>query len=344
MLYFQCDYVDGAHPALLKRLAETNADRTPGYGLDPYCENARALIRHACGKPDADVRFLVGGTQANATVIASILRPHQGALTAESGHIACHETGAIEATGHKVLPLPSSDGTITGAQVEAYYRAHMDSGVSEHMVQPGMVYISFPTEPGTLYSKKQLTELSDACRRCGLPLYLDGARLGYGLASPANDLTLPEIAELCDIFYIGGTKCGAAFGEAVVITKESLKQDFRYAIKQHGGLLAKGRLLGIQFEALFTDDLYFKICRKAVTQALRIRRALEQKGLPLYGDSPTNQQFALLTDDQLAYFEKKYYLDVWERMDDGRPIVRFCTCWATPDEDVDELIQDIKAL
>ncbi len=344
MMYFQCDYVDGAHPALLKRLVETNSHRTSGYGLDPYCENARALIRRACGNPDVDVHFLVGGTQTNMTVIASILRPHQGVLAAETGHITCHETGAIEALGHKILALPSADGTITSAQVEAYYRDHLDSGVSEHTVQPGMVYISFPTEPGTLYTKAQLKELSDTCRRCGLPLYLDGARLAYGLAAPDNDLTLPDIAELCDIFYIGGTKCGAAFGEAVVITKDSLKKDFRYAIKQHGGMLAKGRLLGIQFEALFADGLYFHLCRNAVEQALRIRQALEEKGIPPYISSHTNQQFALLTKDQLAHLEKKYYLGIWDRTVEGRPIVRFCTCWATPDEEVDELTRDIKAL
>lgn len=344
MLYFQCDYIDGAHPDVFRRLAETNADRTVGYGEDPYCQQARELIRAACGAPQADVHFLVGGTQTNLAVIASILRPHQGVICADAGHIACHETGAIEATGHKVLALPSPDGLLSPAQVESFCRAHFENPVREHMVQPGMVYISLPTEGGSLYSKAHLTELSEVCRRWKLPLYLDGARLGYGLSAPANDLTLEDLARLTDLFYIGGTKCGAAFGEALVICKEEWKKDFRYVIKQRGGMLAKGRLLGVQFQALFTDNLYFKICAHAVEQALRIRQALEEKGLPLWGNSPTNQQFVLLTQEQLDQFQRFCCPDVWEWTPEGLAFTRFCTCWATPEEDVDALIARIREM
>ena len=274
MISFQCDYLVGAHPKILQRLNETNWEATPGYGCDRYCESAKKRIQAACAAPDADVHFLVGGTQTNTTVIASILRPHQGVLCAEEGHIACHETGAIESTGHKVLPLPSSDGRITAGQVEKILREDRSCEIREHMVQPGMLYLSFPTESGAIYSKKELADLYNVCHRYGIPLYIDGARLGYGLASPRNDLTLPELAALCDIFYIGGTKCGALFGEAVVIRREALKRDFRYFIKQRGGMLAKGRLLGIQFDVLFEDGLYFSICREAVTQALRDRTSV----------------------------------------------------------------------
>lgn len=344
VLYFNSDYLEGGHPRILEKLAGTNLEQTPGYGADQYCESAREKIKVACGCPDADVHFLVGGTQANLTVIASVLRPYQGVLTAAEGHIACHETGAIEATGHKVLPLHSTDGTITGEQVAAYCEEHFGSGIREHLVQPGMVYISFPTESGTLYSKKQLAELSQVCRRYGLPLYLDGARLGYALASPHNDLTLADIAKLCDVFYIGGTKCGALFGEAVVITKNELKKDFRYMIKQRGGMLAKGRLLGIQFDTLFTDNLYLGICGAAVRYALDIRQAFADMGVEFYGHSLTNQQFPILTDAQLARFDRKYVYEVWTRLDDGRTVVRFCTSWATRKEDVEALIADIHAM
>ena len=246
MIYFQCDYAEGCHPKILEALTRTNLEQTPGYSVDDHCSHARQLIREACGQPEADVHFLVGGTQTNTTVIASILRPYQGALCADTGHINCHETGAIEATGHKVLPLPNTDGMISGDQVRDYCKAHWADGSHEHVVQPGLVYISYPTESGTLYSKVQLEDLSAACKEWNLPLFIDGARLGYGLTSPACDMTLQELAALCDVFYIGGTKCGALFGEAVVITNPELKRDFRYSIKRHGGMLAKGRLLGIQ--------------------------------------------------------------------------------------------------
>ena len=344
MTYFQCDYVEGCHPAILQKLTETNWEQTPGYGADPYCASAREKIRAACARPEAEVHFLVGGTQANTTVIASLLRPHQGVISAESGHIACHETGAIEATGHKVLPLPTADGTLTAAQVDACCRAHFESDVSEHMVQPGMVYISHPTENGTLYTRAQLEELAAVCRRWDLPLYLDGARLGYGLASPESDLALPDLARLCDVFYIGGTKCGALFGEAVVIANPARGRDFRYFLKQHGGLWAKGRLLGLQFDALFTDGLYESICGAAVAQARQIRAAFLAAGIELYFDSPTNQQFFVLTAAQCAQLGRDFAFETWAELPGGRRAVRFCTSWATQPAAVAALCAAIAAL
>lgn len=344
MVYFQCDYVEGGHPKILERMTETNMQQMTGYGLDGFCDSARARIREACGNAEADVHFLMGGTQTNLVAISSVLRPYQGVLTAAEGHIACHETGAIEATGHKVLPLPSADGTITGQQVADYCQEHYESESREHTVMPGMVYVSFPTESGTLYSKKQLTELSESCHAHGLPLYLDGARLGYGLAAPDNDLTLEDIAGLCDLFYIGGTKCGALFGEALVITNDAYKKDIRYAIKQRGAMLAKGWLLGLQFDVLFTDGLYQRICRRAVEDALRIRRAFEEAGIALYGSSKTNQQFAVLSREQLAALEGKYVYETWCRYDETHQVVRFCTSWGTTQENVEALIRDIQAL
>jgi len=344
MIYFQCDYAEGCHPRLLEALSKTNMAQTPGYGEDDFCASAREKIRAACQAPEADVHFLVGGTQTNTTVIASILKSYQGALCAETGHINCHETGAIEATGHKVLPLPSQDGTITGAQVREAYQAHHSSPSHEHIVQPGMVYISYPTESGTLYSKSQLTELYETCQELHLPLFIDGARLGYGLTAPACDMTLPELARLCDVFYIGGTKCGALFGEAVVIMNPALKQDFRYHIKQRGGMLAKGRLLGVQFDALFTDNLYFDICRQANEYAQAIISAFEAAGIPAAMVSPTNQQFVILTKAQQDALGEKYAWEEWEPLPDGRDMVRFCTSWATQKENVDALIEDISHL
>ncbi len=344
MIYFQCDYVEGCHPKILDKLNQTNMEQTPGYGTDKYSESARKKIQDACGIPEAQVHFLVGGTQTNLTVIASLLRPWQGVLSPETGHINCHETGAIEASGHKVLSLPSQDGTITGEQVRQYCLEHFGSEIREHTIQPGMVYISYPTENGTLYTKAQLSELKEACREYSLPLFIDGARLGYGLTSPDSDLTLQDVAQLSDIFYIGGTKCGALFGEAVVIPNPNLVQDFRYMIKQRGGMLAKGRLLGLQFDTLFTDGLYFEICKKAVRQALAIREAFVEKKIPLYGASRTNQQFVVLTSQQMEKLGEKYAYEVWGPDGDGRTIVRFCTSWATRDEDVSALIEDIQRL
>lgn len=344
MIRFECDYAEGAHEQIIKRLVETNEEQTPGYGMDEHCEKARTYIKEACQADTADVHFLVGGTQTNTTIIASILRPHQGAIAAESGHIAVHETGAIEATGHKVLTLPGFDGKITAAQVKEAYDAHWSDVNHEHVVQPGLVYISHPTEYGTTYTKSELEALSQVCRACNLPLVMDGARLGYGLAAPDSELTLQDIAALCDVFYIGGTKVGALMGEAVVITNDALKKDFRYFIKQHGGMLAKGRLLGIQFETLFEDGLYYDISRHAIDMAMRIKEAFTQKGFTFRYPSSTNQQFPIVPNDMLTKLAEKYSYSYWEKADDNHSVVRFCTSWATKAENVDALIKDIKSL
>lgn len=343
MIHFECDYTEGAHPNILKRLVETNMVQTIGYGVDEICESARMKIRKTIHQENADIHFLVGGTQANLTVIDAVLRPYQGVISAESGHINVHETGAIEACGHKVLTLESSDGTITGTQVENMMELHLKDDAMEHTVQPGLVYISFPTENGTLYSKKQLTELYQSCQKYQLPLFIDGARLGYGLASPDNDLTIQDIARLSDVFYIGGTKVGALFGEAVVITKDILKKDFRYMIKQKGGMLAKGRLLGIQFDELFTKDLYFEISKHAIQLAMQIREACKENHLPLAFESPTNQQFLLLTEEQTKTLEEQFVVSHIEKRENMN-VIRLCTSWATTQENVDLLVSVLKTL
>ena len=342
MIRFECDYTTGAHPKILEALVSTNGEATPGYGVDEHCEHARDMLRALCQAPEAGVHFLVGGTQANTTVIAAILRPHQGVLCAETGHINVHESGAIEATGHKVLGLPASEGKITAGQIDLYCQEHFDNAAWEHMVQPGMVYLSLPTELGTVYTLAELEEISAVCRRRELPLFVDGARLACGLA--ASDAELPDLARLCDVFYLGGTKAGLLFGEAVVITNPNIDHDFRYLIKQHGGMLAKGRLLGGQFEAFLEDGLFLDIGKKEVSQALRLRRAFEEKGYPLFVNSPTNQQFPVLPDGHMAALEKNYSFEVWEKTDEGHTAVRFCTSWSTADEDVDALIADIQKL
>ena len=345
LIYFNCDYTEGCHPNILKRLCETNMMQTVGYGEDEICDLARAKIRKACGREDVDVHFLVGGTQTNATVIAAILRPHQGALSADTGHINVHETGAVEATGHKVLPLPSTpDGKITAEQVENAYLAHVNDASFEHMVQPKLVYISLPTENGGLYSKAELTALHDVCTRCGLYLFIDGARLGYGLCDEGNDLDLPAIASLCDAFYIGGTKVGALFGEALVLRHDALKEDFRYIAKQKGGRLAKGRLLGIQFLELFRDGLYFRLGAHADRLAVMLRDFCRARGLALPVASGTNQQFVTMPDYVLDELGKKYGFAYLRREDPSHSTVRFCTSWATREEDVRELMADIGRL
>jgi threonine aldolase len=342
MIRLECDYSEGAHPRIMERLLQSNLEQTIGYGEDSYCERAADLIKQACGTPAADVHFLVGGTQTNTTVISSILRPHQGVIAAESGHINVHESGAIEATGHKVLALPSADGKIRAAQVEALCLEHVNDPSREHMVQPGMVYISQSTEKGTIYSCSELREVHKVCRRYDLPLFLDGARLGYALAAEGNDLELEEIARVCDVFYIGGTKVGALFGEAVVITREQLKKDFRYQIKQKGGMLAKGRLLGIQFETLFQDNLYFEISKHAVDLALQLREGLKKMGYTFLSESPTNQQFPILPDPLLSYLEKDYVFSFWAKPNDKQTAVRICTSWATPGQHIKQLLEDIR--
>ena len=338
MIRFDSDYLEGCLPEILTRLTATNLEQSVGYGEDPHCAAAREKIRVAIGRPDAEVHFLVGGTQTNATVISALLKPYQGVLCAESGHINVHETGAIEHGGHKVLALPAEAGKISAAQVDEAFAAHRDDPNREHMVQPGMVYLSFPSEMGTLYSKAELTAIADVCHRWGQPLFIDGARLGYGLASPSCDLTLPEIANLADVFYIGGTKQGALFGEAVVFCNPALANEFRYSIKQNGGMLAKGRLLGIQFETLFTDGLYLKAAREAIDQAFRLRDGLRAKGYAFLCDSPTNQQFPILEDKQIEALRAGFGFEFWQRIDATHGAVRFCTSWATAPEAVDALL------
>ncbi len=341
MIYFNCDYNEGAHQNVLDAISNTNMVQSAGYGHDEYCEKARNLICDLCGNPELYVQFLVGGTQTNLTLIASALRPHQGVLCAELGHINVHETGAIEGCGHKVLALPSTDGKVTPDQVEEAYRLHVECDTPEHTVQPKMVYISNPTEVGTIYSKKELEDLSEVCKKNGLYLYIDGARLGYGLTAKGNDLDLPSIAKLCDAFYIGGTKIGALFGEAIVISNPALKEDFRYIIKQKGGLLAKGRLLGIQFYELLKDGLYFKISEHANAMAEKIKQALTKMGYDFLVDSPTNQLFVLMPDEKIEELSKKYSLSYDHRVDERTSCVRICTSWATKEENVDLLVQDI---
>lgn len=342
MIQFQCDYNEGCAQEILDLLIKTNMEQHVGYGEDAHCEKARQLIRQACESPEADVHFLVGGTQANATVISSVLRPHQGVIAASTGHIAVHETGAIEHGGHKVLALQALNGKITASQIKDCLIAHQQEDGPEHMVQPGMVYISYPTEYGTLYSREELEEISRICHDSQIPLFIDGARLGYGLTSHACDLTLPQLAHLADVFYIGGTKQGALFGEAVVIQQPSLKKDFRYFIKQGGGMLAKGRLLGIQFEALMTNNLYFRLARHANDMAALIREAFQQQGFEEAVPSPTNQLFYILPNDDLKRLEQKFILSPWGHPDAEHTIVRFCTSWATKPENVQALISAIK--
>ena len=341
MIRFDCDYLEGAHPAILQKLMETNLDQTIGYGVDPYCEAAAEKIRAACACPGAAVHFLVGGTQTNTTVIYSLLRPWEGVLSADTGHVNCHESGAIEGTGHKVIALPGRDGKLTAEMVENAFAAWKADASWEHIVKPGMVYISHPTETGTLYTLSELTALSETCRRLRLPLYLDGARLGYGLAAGDADITLPDVARLCDVFYIGGTKVGALFGEALVLPDPALIPDIRPLIKQRGGLLAKGRLLGIQFDVLFTDDLYFKLGKYAMDLAKILREGFAAKGYSFMCDSPTNQQFPILSAEQIARLSKDFSFDDYGPADAHHRYVRFCTSWATTEENVQRLLQAI---
>lgn len=336
--HFDSDYMEGAHPKILERLMATNMEKTPGYGSDNYCESAKNKIRSACECPDAEVHFLVGGTQTNATVIDAILANYQGVLAAETGHIAVHEAGAIEASGHKILTLPHHLGKISAAAVREYLEKFYADGTYTHMVMPGMVYISHPTEYGTLYTAEELAALYEVCQDYEIPLFVDGARLGYGLMATNTDISLPFLAKHCDVFYIGGTKVGALFGEAVVCTKPGLMKQFFTVIKQHGALLAKGRLLGIQFDTLFTDDLYFHIARHAIVMAEQLKEALVSKGYSLFIDSPTNQQFVVLENDKMKELSEKVTFSIWEPVDENHTAVRFATSWATKEEDLKCLI------
>ena len=338
MLYFLSDYTEGAHPKVLERLAETNLISQPGYGEDRFCAAAREKIRAACEKPGADVYFLVGGTQTNAVAIASLLNRWEGVIAAQTGHIGVHEAGAIEFTGHKVLALPGEKGKLAAQTVADYCRAFYADETHEHMPFPGMVYISQPTELGTLYSRAELEALHEVCGAYGMRLFLDGARLGYGLMSPDCDMTLPELCEHCDLFTIGGTKVGALCGEALVFPKGDMPEHFATMVKQQGAMLAKGRLLGVQFDALFTEGLYFEIGRHAISLAMKLKAAFREKGYPLFADSPTNQQFPILTAEQLAKLRQHAAFEIWAPLPDGRTAVRFVTSWATREEDVDALI------
>ena len=336
---FASDYLEGAHPAILQRLFDTNMMQTAGYGFDEFSESARRKIRQACKAPEADIFFLVGGTQANATVIDAVLHLYEGVIAADTGHVSVHEAGAIEFGGHKVLTIPHIDGKLTAAGIENYVKAFYADGNHDHMVAPGMVYLSQPTEYGTLYSLEELTAISKVCRENHLPLYLDGARLAYALACKENDVTLPDIAKLCDVFYIGGTKCGALFGEAVVFPKHDFVPHFFTITKQHGALLAKGRIAGIQFDTMFTDGLYAKIGWTAIEAANKIRSVLREKGYQFALENPTNQIFIVLTKEKCAELAKEVELGFWENVDEEHAVMRIATSWATTEEHVDRLLK-----
>ena len=338
MIYFNSDYLEGAHPALMAKLNETNMVQTIGYGEDEYCAAARVKIQNACQAPEADVHFLVGGTQTNTTVIAAVLRPWQGVLCAVSGHINCHEAGAIEFTGHKVIGLPHTNGKLDAGTVEDWCRTFYADGNVDHLVFPGMVYISHPSEYGTLYTKAELEALSAVCHKYHMPLFMDGARLGYGLAAEGTDVTLADVARLTDVFYIGGTKVGALCGEAVVFP-HGAPAHFMTMVKQQGALLAKGRLLGIQFDVLFTDDLYQTISKNAIETAAVLKKGLAEKGYSFFMDSPTNQVFIVLSNEQLAALEGKAKFGFWEKYDDTHTVVRIATSWATRMEEVEQLLE-----
>ncbi len=335
---FLSDYMEGAHISILNRLIETNYEKTVGYGDDEYCKMAREKIKAACKAPDARVHFLVGGTQTNATVIDSLLRGYQGVVSATTGHIAAHESGAIEASGHKVITIPSYDGKISAKDLRACFENYLADESREHTVMPGAVYVSHPTEYGTLYTKSELCEISEICKSYGAPFFLDGARLGYGLTAPGTDVTLADIAKYTDVFYIGGTKVGALFGEALVITNPDICPCFFSMIKRHGALLAKGRLLGIQFDTLFTDDLYLKIAKNAIDMAMYLKEELIKRGYKFYIDSPTNQQFVVLDNKKLAELRKNVGFTFCEKIDAHTSVIRLVTSFATTREQVDELL------
>ncbi|MBR2748387.1 MAG: low specificity L-threonine aldolase [Firmicutes bacterium] len=339
MIYFNCDYMEGAHPNILKRLQETNMDKTVGYGDDPYTESAKARIREACDAPDSEVMLLVGGTQTNDVVIASFLQPYQGVIAPTNGHIARHEAGAIEHSGHKVLALPGENYKLSAEQIREYCWLYYKDASKDHMVMPGMVYISQPTEYGTLYSLEELTAIRKVCDEYNMALYVDGARLAYALGSPENDVTLKDLARLTDVFYIGGTKCGALFGEAVVVRDPKRVPHMFMIAKQHGAVLAKGRLLGIQYDELFKDDLYLKIGQHAINMAMKIKNACKEKGYVFYNDSPTNQQFVIISDEKEKEMSEWLEIEMDDTYDEDHIVMRLCTSWATKEEDVDALIE-----
>ena len=337
MISFTCDYNEGAHPEILKKLTESNFQQEPGYGMDCFTRSAISKIREATGCSNANVTLLCGGTQTNATVIDALL-PHYGAVIAvETGHIAIHESGAIEFCGHKVITLPAHNGKMSASDLKTYLQKFYADATWPHMAHPGMVYISFPTEYGTIYTREELSSIKSICEQYRMPLFIDGARLGYGLASPSADVDLKDIARLCDVFYIGGTKVGALCGEAVVFPRGNAPEHFFTIVKQHGALVAKGRLLGIQFDTLFTGGLYQKISLHAIEMAFELKKIFVDKGYPFFIDSPTNQQFPILTAEQMARLDGKVLFEVWEPLADGRFVTRFATSWATTPEQLKEL-------
>lgn len=338
-LFFVNDYGEGAHPKVLEKLMETNMLHLPGYGTDGLCEGAKEKIRAACDCPDAEIFFISGGTQTNVIVISSMLQSYEGVISAVTGHIHGHEAGAIEHLGRKVLALPQHEGKICACELKAYLETFYADANHEHMVFPGMVYISHPTEYGTLYTKEELTAISDVCRAYEIPLFMDGARMGYGLMSYQTDVTLANIAKLCDVFYIGGTKVGALCGEAVVFTKKNMPKHFLTIVKQNGALLAKGRLMGAQFDALFTDNLYFDISRHAIDMAEELKKVFREKGYRFFIDSPTNQQFIVLENGKMQELGEKVDFSFWEKLDENHTVVRFAASWATKKEDIDKLAQ-----
>lgn len=337
MISFECDYLQGAHPEILKRLIETNLEKETGYGYDKFSVSAKEKIRKVINCPEAEIHFLVGGTQTNSVVISAMLLPYQGVIAADTGHIATHEAGAIEYTGHKVLCLPQHEGKICPKELKKYLSDFFSDSNHEHAVFPGMVYISHPTEYGTLYSKKELAEISNICKEYEVYLYMDGARLGYGLMSDKTDVTIEDVAKYCNAFYIGGTKVGALLGEAVVFPKNNAPKQFFTIVKQHGALLAKGRALGVQFDTLFTDDLYFKISRHAVEKSEQLKEILKSKGYKMFLETSTNQQFVLIENQKLKELEKNVGVSFWEKYDENQSVVRLATSWATTDEDLYEL-------
>lgn len=344
MIKFDSDYLEGAHPNILKRMVDTNMDQSDGYGFDEVCESAKNRIKRACNTDELGIYFVAGGTLTNLIVISASLKTYEGCLCAETGHINVHETGAIEATGHKVMTLPTDDGKITAEQIVKACEDYIHDPTITHIVKPGMVYISQPTETGTMYSREELYAISKACRKYDIPLFVDGARLGYALASKGNDVSLNDLVNMTDVFYIGGTKCGAYLGEAVVFSNSKLEDGFVFNLKQKGGMMAKGRLLGIQFDELFKDNLYIKICAEPVKYAIQIREAIESKGYKMRYDSLSNQQFAILPNEVLDELKKNFSYSYVEPYDENSSVVRFCTSWATKKENVDELVQAIKEI
>lgn len=337
MISFESDYIEGAHPLILEALAKSNMESLSGYRSDKYTERAKEKIAAACGLPEAQVFFLTGGTQTNQIVIDTMLAQYEGVVSAQTGHVSVHEAGAIEYTGRKVLTIPAHNGKMDANELDSFIKDFYADGNHEHMVFPGLCYISHPTEYGTLYSKQELTQISEVCHKHKIPLFMDGARLGYGLASRQTDVTLQDVARLCDVFYIGGTKVGALCGEAVVFTKKNMPAHFDHLVKKHGALLAKGRLLGVQFDTLFTDDLYFKISKNAIDRAEELKSLFTEKGYKFFLDSPTNQQFVILENSKMQELQKNVKFSFWEKYDENHTVVRFATSWATTSEKISEL-------